>query len=674
MSNNSPNERMRLLDEQLRHHDWKYHVEDAPEIENDAYDALEREFRGLCEEYPELAIQFDSHTKTVPIDLPADGPLEIIKFNDPMLSVKKIHTLEDLAKFISKLPDDTQLVHELKLDGMALRLLYKQGLLVSMATRGAGMVGEEVIHALPLFAKDVIPERIETDLDELEIRGEAWISMRDYLEYNESVEAADRKKDPRNAVSGWIRTHPSRMDHKVLDTLQFSAYWSDETFGLETYREVKEKLRSLRFDTPNEVTHDHIVKNLRSDMIPTDGIMVKVDSLKLQKELGVGNRHPNWSVGYKFPPAEGTPKVVTVEWSTSGYGRVVPVVIYTPIKLGGAMFTRASLDNYGNFMELGLGEGDTVSVTRNNDVIPRLNHVISSGDGVALEAPTECPSCSALLEVRIGKTGSELVCNNLSGCPGQLINRTVIMGDKFGLDIDGLGPVIVHDLVQRTYIKQPADVFSLGAGANNLMSDLLKANIEKVKNQPVPLHRFIKALCLPDIGTVLSKRIANAIISGSDGFASSMVLAYHENSDKDVFKSMFEVLMTKLSFLNSVQGISNGIAMSVVRSISSPMFDDNFSAMVDALVLDFGKMEESGYKVAITGSFDQGKDALIKYFAEHGIELTDKLTLDCKYLIVGERAGKAKTLKATDNAIPMLDVNQYPSIEHLINYIKENSV
>jgi DNA ligase (NAD+) len=652
MSNNSPNERMRLLDEQLRHHDWKYHVEDAPEIENDAYDALEREFRGLCEEYPELAIQFDSHTKTVPIDLPADGPLEIIKFNDPMLSVKKIHTLEDLAKFISKLPDDTQLVHELKLDGMALRLLYKKGLLVSMATRGAGMVGEEVIHALPLFAKDVIPERIETDLDELEIRGEAWISMRDYLEYNESVEAADRKKDPRNAVSGWIRTHPSRMDHKVLDTLQFSAYWSDETFGLETYREVKEKLRSLRFDTPNEVTHDHIVKNLRSDMIPTDGIMVKVDSLKLQKELGVGNRHPNWSVGYKFPPAEGTPKVVTVEWSTSGYGRVVPVVIYTPIKLGGAMFTRASLDNYGNFMELGLGEGDTVSVTRNNDVIPRLNHVISSGDGVALEAPTECPSCSALLEVRIGKTSSELVCNNISGCPAQLINRTVIMGDKFGFDIDGLGPVIVKDLVERGYIKKPADIYDLGAGASNLMSSSLRANITASKFQP--LNRVLKALCFPDVGVVLAKRIAIAF----DG-------------------QPLEMLANKLMdirFLTTIPGISDGIGLKIVRAFDNPSFEENFNFIMNTITVERSETGPLGPKVGITGSFDQGKDALIRYFAEHGIELSDKLTLDCKYLIVGERAGKAKMLKATDNAIPMLDVNQYPSIEHLINYIKENSV
>ena len=669
MASNSPNERMRFLDEAMRLHDWKYHVEEAPEIENDQYDALEREFRALCDQYPELAAQFDSHSKVVPIDIPADGPLEVIRFTEAMLSAKKIHTVEQLEKFMATFPEGTKFVYEVKLDGLSLKLLYSKGVLSKMVTRGSGMVGEDVTHAYPLFYQGVIPLEIRTDLDELELRGEAWISIKDYLDYNASVSDDEKKKDPRNAVSGWVRTHVDRMDHKVLNTLQFSVYWSSETFGNDSYKEMKATLTGMGFDTPQEVTKDHIVMNLRSDLIPTDGIMVKVDDLKIQHEVGVTSRYPRWSVGYKFPPAEGTPIVEAVEWSTSGYGRVVPVVIYSPVKLGGVMCSRASLDNYGTFMELGLGVGDVISVTRNNDVIPRVNNIHEVGGGEPLEAPTECPSCSSLLEVRIGKTGSDLICNNAAGCPGQLVGRTVNMGDKFGFDIDGLGPAVVQDLVDRGYIKQPADVFTLKGAAVNLISDTLKGNIEAAKVQP--LHRFIKALCLPDIGIVLATRIANAITDEQIEFTRPVRMAYRESND--AFKAAFENLLKDVKFLTSIYGISGGIAMSVVRSVESPMFEDNFSALVDAVVIDFTPLGEvGGFKVAMTGSFDQGKEALIGVFAKEGVELSNKLTMDCKYLIVGERPGKSKLLKATENGIPTLDVNEYPSVLDLINFIKEN--
>lgn len=660
---------MRFLDEAMRLHDWKYHVEEAPEIENDQYDALEREFRALCDQYPELAAQFESHSKVVPIDIPADGPLEVIRFTEAMLSAKKIHTVEQLEKFMATFPEGTKFVYEVKLDGLSLKLLYSKGILSKMITRGSGMVGEDVTHAYPLFYQGVIPLEIRTDLDELELRGEAWIGIKDYLDYNASVSDDEKKKDPRNAVSGWVRTHVDRMDHKVLNTLQFSVYWSSETFGNDSYKEMKATLAGMGFDTPQEVTKDHIVMNLRSDLIPTDGIMVKVDDLKIQHEVGVTSRYPRWSVGYKFPPAEGTPIVEAVEWSTSGYGRVVPVVIYSPVKLGGVMCSRASLDNYGTFMELGLGVGDVISVTRNNDVIPRVNNIHEVGGGEPLEAPTECPSCSSLLEVRIGKTGSDLICNNAAGCPGQLVGRTVNMGDKFGFDIDGLGPAIVQDLVDRGYIKQPADVFTLKGAAVNLISDTLKGNIEAAKVQP--LHRFIKALCLPDIGIVLATRIANAITDEQIEFTRPVRMAYRESND--AFKAAFENLLKDVKFLTSIYGISGGIAMSVVRSVESPMFEDNFSALVDVVVIDFTPLGEvGGFKVAMTGSFDQGKEALIGVFAKEGVELSNKLTMDCKYLIVGERPGKSKLLKATENGIPTLDVNEYPSVLDLINFIKEN--
>jgi len=662
MAKNSPIERMKLLDQALRHHSWLYHVKQEPELSNEEFDNLEREFRGLCDQYPALGHQFETHVSNpVPIEIPNAGPLNVIRFTEPMLSVRKVYSEEEVEAFRGKFPEGTEFIYEAKLEGIGLRLIYTKGLLTGMATGGAGLVGEEVVHAHPLFVKGVIPIQIDTMLDTVEIRGEAWIGIHDFETYNESL--SEKKRDPRSAVSGWVRAHPEHLDQRILNTLQFSAHWSSEPFGATTYQGLKEKLREFKFDTPPEVSASYISKNMRSDLVPSNGIMVKLNSLALQQEVGVSNLHPRWSVAYMFPPAEGTPVLKDVEWSTSGYGRVIPKAIFTPVEIGGVLYSSVTLDNYGNFMELGLGAGDVVSISRTNRTTPVLSGILESGDAQPLEAPGECPSCSSILETRIGKTSAELVCNNVSACPAQLIHRTILMGDKFGLDIQGLGPVVVADLVHRGYLTKPADLFSLNTGALNLISTDLKERIDGARIQT--LDRFIKALCFPDVGVVLSKRIADAL-------ASNVYFVADFSIGKDERIALLEHLFTNVRFLTEVKGISNGIAMAVVNTMANPTFHENFEALAREIELTLPPADTTGFKVSITGSFDQTHDELVGYFAERGIELSDKLTVDCKYLVISDRASKSKLLKATQYSIPTLDVNKYASIESLIKYIKEH--
>lgn len=656
MAKQSIFERMTGLSEQLKHHAWLYHVKNEQEIDNSTYDEMEREFNGLCDEHPELAAKFDIHDKPVPISEPTGELLTTVKLTTPMLSLKKALGFKDVERFMAGFASDTAYVYEIKLDGLALEIKYVDGYFSQMVTRGAGMVGEDVTHALRLFRPGVIPSRIKTNIKEVYIRGEAFITIDDFNKYNEMVD--DKKSNPRNAVSGWIRAQLGNQDEKVLNTLVFCAYWSSESFDCKTVEELRDKWGELGFTPAPLASLEAIKENVRGNTFPCDGIVIKVNSLAEQAKVGANNKFPRSAIAYKFPNEEATPFVEDVEWNTSRFGRVIPVAIYTPVKLGGVVCTRASLDNYGGFMEMGLSKGDKISVTRNNDVIPRVNHIIDPtymANEPLLEAPTECPSCSALLEVKIGKKGSDLICNNVSGCPSQLVARCVNMANKFGFDIEGLGPMTIALLCERRDVGMPADIFRLNHGAKGLLTPTALLHIESARNQP--LHRFIKGLGLPDIGVVLAKRIANCIAERGEFSTDSL-----------------SNLLQDVRFLTSVKGISSGIAMKVVGAFDSPTFEENFWALCELIKIDPTPLPNDDFKVCITGSFDQSRDDLVTRFAESGIELTDKLTKDCKYLIVGERPGKAKLLKRTELGITMLKASDYTSIDNLITSIKESRV
>lgn len=651
--------RMEELHKQITHHAKVYFMEDREEIPNHEYDELEAEWNKLAGEHPELAELFEFYDKPVPIHEPTGLRLAAVKLNTVMLSLAKALGFDAIQAFFKRFEPDTAFVYEIKLDGLALELRYVKGMLVQMVTRGAGMVGEDVTHAIPLFRN--IPLQLGSGTvfpDEFNVRGEGFITIQDYHHYNETAEK--EKSNPRNAVSGWVRASKENQDQKAIDLLNFAVYWASDELGMETYSDLIMCLVGGGFDPAPAASLAAIEENIRSAQWPSDGIVIKADSFELQRKLGVTNKHPRWAIAYKYPPEECFPSITDVEWNTSKTGRVVPVGIYSPTRMGGVMCQRASLDNYKTFMSLELRKGSVVSVTRNNDVIPRLNHVVKVGKGKLFKAPTECPSCGSVLEVRAGKESADLICNNVSSCPDQLTQRCVAFADKFGMDIDGLGPVIIAGLVDAGHIKRPADILRLHRVG--FLPEYVQENVKAAHSQP--LHRVIKAMGFPDVGVVLSKRIANQLHSYANLTAEKDVTKLHTRLE--------EAMGDKL-FLLSVKGIDVGTATKIMHAFNNPEFKENFLEVLKVLAIDNSKISSNEFKICVTGSLGQSREDLVRYFAEHGIEMADKLTKDCKHMVVGEKPGQSKLLKATELGIPMTYSNEYSSIDGIIAFLKGNT-
>lgn len=648
-------EEMEELYKLITYHAHVYHVLNKEEISNHEYDQLEERWGVLSAEHPEIAELFDFHDKPVPIHDPSGEELVPFKLDTVMLSLAKALSLEGIEAFYKRFPTDTSYYYEVKLDGIALEVTYIKGVLSSIVTRGSGMVGEDITHNEYLFKPDTF-KLIGGGVglpDLFKVRGEAFFGVSEFKAFNEVSEK--KKANPRSAVSGLLRSGKGNKDSNAEGTIDFAVYYANDDLGCSTYEEFVGELFKLGFMTPGKASHEAIVGNIKANSVPTDGIVVKVNDLALQRKAGVNSKHPRWAIAYKYPPEESFPTLIGIEWNTSRTGRVVPVSTYTPVKMGGTICTRASLDNYKSFLMLGLREKTVISVTHNNDVIPRLNRVVELGKGALFKAPTECPSCSSVLEVKAGKETADLICNNVSGCPAQLLMRCVAFVDKFGLKIDGLGPVTLNEFIERDMIKRPVDILKLGKFG--LTPNKTGISIQKAMNQP--LHRVIKAACISQVGVVLAKRIANAMP------------AIDKNVDLKVSDHILKTMLSS-GFLTSLKGVSAGIYTKIVSCLANENVLNNFVDMLETIDIDFTKTPENELRVCVTGSLGLPRNKLGDYFADHEIELVDKLTKDCKFILVGEKPSKSKLLKATELSIPMLKSTDYSSIDKIITFMVGN--
>lgn len=638
---------MNELNRDIMYHADLYFNKDTSEISDAAYDELVERFETLAEEHPEVAELFETARKPVPIHEPTNEGLKAVTFDSPMLSLKKALNQEAVDRFLARFPEDTLFFYELKLDGIALELTYVDGSLVSMVTRGSGLVGEDVTHALPLFGLN-IPVLL-TDLNNvpvpgtISIRGEGHIANHEFELYNET--AAKQAATPRNAVSGWIRALPENQNSAVKGLLRFGAYSCSSRLGTNKYRQLRNHLTLLGFHCAPTASLEAIRENISSKDWPADGIVIKVDDFDLQEQLGVTNKYPNWALAYKYPDVEVPTALEDVEWNTTRTGRVVPVGIYTPTRIGGVICSRTLLDNYKQFLALELRKGSVIGVTRNGDVIPRLNRVIEHGTGVLFKAPEECPSCCMPLEKRITKQSADLICANFTDCPAQLVLRCVNLAHKRTLDIDDLGPVTIAELVEQGYIKLPVDLLLLRA---TTVGEKIYNRIQEVRNGQ-PLSRVIKALGLPGVDLTRAKKLAKAWPGNVD------LLKWLGDTDE----------------LIKIPGFSAGLSIPIALSFESEEFLENATGLLSNItVIPEPEGPSTELKVCITGTIGRTREELESYFGDHGIELVDKLTKDCDFLLIGEKPGQSKILKATETDIPRINATSASSIDALIQTIK----
>ena len=648
---------METLSKEIAYHADLYFNKDITLIPNHVYDDKVKRFEELREAHPELAELFELHNRPVPIHEPGGAGLKIVTLASPMLSLKKALDHNAVEVFKKKFPDD-EFYDEYKLDGLALSLFYSKkdsGLytLDSIFTRGSGLEGEDVTHAVPLFNHNYFPTSLVVPKgtpDKLEVRGEAFMTIGDFNLYNEV--SPKQKTTPRNAASGFVRALEKNMDKNAKGLLLFNVYWSDYTFGVKLYKNLRYKWALLGFKPAPEATEDDYRRDRYLLDFPVDGIVKKLNNLARWDEVGVTNQYPNYAIAYKFPNEEKETTPVSVDWQIGKTGRVTPCINYVPVRLGGVICDRASLDNVYQFLALELREDTTISISRNGDVIPRLHHVVEPGVGTLFAVPTECPACGSVLETRKGVSSAELICNNVAECPGQLLMRCVAMAGKKCLDIDGLGAVKLGQLIDFGIIQNTADVIWMDKG--KYLGDKVYERIVEARTRP--WHIIIKALGLPNIDLTRAKKLADALpeLLRKGEAPNTDVLDFLGNPDK----------------VMKVPGFGPGLALPIAAVLRNELFYENAENILKRMQVDTNDVIVLEIKGVVSGTLGQTRDELVEYFGEYGIELVENLTKDCQFLLLGEKPSKSKILKATELRIPTVEGSKASSIDKLIEEIK----
>ncbi len=539
--------RAQALREQLAHHNHRYYVLDAPEVLDAEYDRLFRELQALETAHPEL-LTADSPTQRVGGRVLES--LTPVRHRVPMLSIQTETDIEDsgAVNFDTRVRKELGLAEdappveytaELKFDGLAISLRYEGGVLVQAATRGDGETGEDVtanvrtIRGIPLRLRTAVqpePEAPQVPVVPLvlEVRGEIYIKRRDFEALNESQRAADEKLfvNPRNAAAGCIR----QLDSKIVAKrpLSFFAYGTGELADWvmpARHSDVLDAFAAWGFpvNTDRAVVsgaagliayHQRIGESRNRLAFDIDGVVYKVNSLALQRQLGFRSREPRWAVAHKYPAQEEMTEVIDIEVQVGRTGAMTPVARLKPVFVGGVTVTNATLHNEDEVRRKDVHIGDTVVVRRAGDVIPEVVRVLAErrpADARAFVMPVTCPSCGSAVR----RDEDEAVARCTAGlyCPAQRKQALLHFASRRAMDIDGLGEKIVDQLVDNGMVHTPADLFALGVAglaALDRMGDKAATNlVEAIEHcKKTTLQRFIYGLGIRNVGESTARDLA----------------------------------------------------------------------------------------------------------------------------------------------------------------------
>lgn len=524
--------RIEKLRKEIDEHSYRYYVLNAPIIPDSEFDKLFRELESLEKKYPE-AITPNSPTQRVGA-VPSKSFAEV-QHEVPMLSLSNAFTLKELQAFDDRIKqrlkstDETEYVCEPKLDGVAVSLLYKKGMLVQGATRGDGYIGEDITQNIRTILS--VPLHLRgTDLpSEIEIRGEVFMTKEGFKKFNEQAEKQKQKTfaNPRNAASGSLR----QLDPKITADrpLSFYAYAIGKITGEQLpskHSEVLKKLQKWGLPVTEAIkvvrgikaceNYYFSIQKKRADLpFEIDGVVYKVNSLELQKKLGFVSRAPRWAIAHKFPAEERMTKVKAIEFQVGRTGAVTPVARLEPVLVGGVTVSNATLHNFDELYRKDIRIGDTVIIRRAGDVIPEIvSSIIEKRPKNAkkIAIPKHCPICHA----DVIKVEGEAVARCTGGlfCKAQLQETIIHFASRRAMNIDGLGNKLVELFVNQKLVKDVTDLYHLDLeeianlprmgikSAENLI-----ASLEKSKKTTLP--RFIYALGIREVGEATARLIAN---------------------------------------------------------------------------------------------------------------------------------------------------------------------
>ena len=523
------------LSEDIRDHQFKYYVLDAPTITDAAFDKLWNQLLALESEYPQYKLE-SSPTLEV-----GGGFATAFTQHDhiqKMMSLDNVFDGDELTTWfdrIEKAGVKNTWLCEVKVDGLAINLLYEKGRLTRALTRGNGVTGEDVTLNIKTI-KSIPTELTGKEIpDLLEVRGEVFFPLKSFDELNDSLEETGKPRfaNPRNAAAGSLRQKdPKVTASRPLDVvvhgigavtgvnfnLQSKAYELLKGWGLPTssrYKVVADRKEVLAFI-------DLYEKNRHNVEHEIDGVVIKVNELDVQNTLGFTSRAPKWAIAYKYPPEEVSTKLLDIKVSVGRTGRVTPFAFMEPVKVAGSTVTNATLHNAQEIIRKGILIGDTVLIRKAGDVIPEvLAPVIEKRDGSekAFVMPSKCPNCGSKLRA-MSEGDVDIRCPNSQSCPAQVVERLFYIGSRSALDIDVLGYEAAAALLADKLVTDEGDLFALTLkdlgksdfftkkdGSRSVIADRFVAGLELAKTRP--LWRILVALSIRHVGPTSAQALAN---------------------------------------------------------------------------------------------------------------------------------------------------------------------
>jgi DNA ligase (NAD+) len=648
----------------LEHHAWRYYVLDDPEISDEAYDALLDELRGLEAEFPELETP-DSPTQRVggePV-----GRLEKVNHLEPMLSLGNVRSEEELRAWVERMRAHLgregivrrrfQYVVEPKVDGLAVSLIYRDGVLERGATRGNGEIGEDVTHNLRTIGS--IPLHIDHAPPLLEVRGEVYMSLGDFASLNErrAEEGLSTFMNPRNSAAGTVRQlDPALAAERplsmwayqvgVADGLSFGTHWEALSWLREHGFRVNRDVKLL--GSEDEVIEQCLKWQARRGELDfeIDGVVIKVADLELQRRLGSVGRDPRWAVAWKFPPTTAVTRLGAVMWNVGKFGDLRPYAVLEPVAVGGVTIKLATLHNEEDIVRKDIRAGEDVIVLRAGDVIPQVvspaPHVVEHEDRPPVtRPPRRCPYCDT--PTVKPKESVFTTCPNRD-CPERAWQLLKHFVGRAAMDVDGLGEKQVALLQQRGLVKTTADLYRLREHRDELLElegfgelsvgNLLDA-IDASKRRP--FARVLFALGIEEVGEVTGRNLAMRF----------------RNIDALLEASVEEIAETP------------GIGEKMGRAISSQLHDERMTALIEDLrkiglrFAEAGPAPTSGplagKTVVLTGTLPTlSREEATERIQAAGGRVTSAVSKKTHYVVAGEGSG-SKLEKAERLRVPVLD-------------------
>lgn len=650
--------RIEELTEKLNYHNYKYYVEDNPEMSDFEFDAMLLELEKLEEQYPELK---KSNSPTMRVGGEAVSGFEEVVHAVPMQSLQKAFNKEELIDFdrrVREVISNPEYVVEHKIDGLSVSLEYVNGEFTRGSTRGDGITGEDVTENLKTIR--TIPLRLKDNIPFLEVRGEVFLSRENFDKINAFLEATEQPlfANPRNAAAGSLRQlDPKIAAKRSLDIFVFNIQQvegieiNSHIDGLRFLKEqgFKTILNDLTFNTIDDA-YSQILKigdERDSLYFDIDGAVIKVNDFEARAELGVTAKFPRWAIAYKYPAEKQTTVIRDIKVQVGRTGVLTPLAILDTVRIAGSNVSRATLHNIDFIKEKDIRIGDTVVIQKAGDIIPAVVEVLTeerTGEEIEFNMPERCLECGAEVVREEGEAAYR--CTGVN-CPAQRLRNIIHFVSKTAMDIDGLGPSIVEQMLERKLIETAADLYYVKAediadmdkmgekSAQNLINAL-----EKSKTNP--LYRLINAFGIRHIGEKAAKSLSKA------------------------YKTLDNLRAATPEDLILIDDIGEKMAVSIVKYFSAPQnieFIKKLEAAGVNCVDDSGSqlVEDrfNGKTFVLTGTLEKYKrseaSAIIESF---GGKTSSSVSKKTSYVLAGAEAG-SKLEKAQKLGITVISEDEF---------------